>query len=75
MSKEMESLQISKVWKLAELLMGKKTQGCIWVYRKKQPPKKVAWPRGLAERDGVLFKSGLMLKFKRCFDLSDTCGL
>jgi hypothetical protein len=31
--------------------------------------------KGLVEKHGVLSKPGPMLKFKRCLDLSDTCGL
>jgi hypothetical protein len=75
MPKEVESLQKGKTWELVELPKRKKATGCKWVYKKKESPEKALRPRGLVEKHGVLSKPGPMLKFKRCLDLSGTCGL
>jgi hypothetical protein len=75
MTTNVESLQKGKAWELTELLKAKKAKGCRWVYRKKETTKKAVWPRGVVEKHGSLSKPGPMLKFKRCLDLSITCGM
>jgi hypothetical protein len=75
MPTEVELLQKGKAWELTKLLKAKKAKGCRWVYRKKEPTEKAMWPRGLAEKHSSLSKPSLMLKFKRCLDLSITCGM
>jgi hypothetical protein len=69
---EVELLQKCKAWESIKLLKTKKAKGCRWVYRRKEPTKKVVWPRGLVEKHGSLSKLDPMLKFKRCLDLSVT---
>jgi hypothetical protein len=75
MPTEVELLHKGKAWESTELLRAKKAKGCRWVYKKKEPTEKVVWPRGLADKHDSLSKPGPMLKFKRCLDLSVTCGM
>jgi hypothetical protein len=75
MPKEVESLQKSKAWESEELLKGKKAKGCRLIYTKKESSEKSMWPRGLVGKHGGMFKSSPILKFKRCLDMSGTCGL
>ena len=75
MSTEVKLLQKGKAWESTELLKAKKAKRCKWVYRKNEPTEKAMWPRELAEKHGSLSKPGPMLKFKRCLDLSVTCGM
>ena len=75
MPTKVELLQKGKAWKSTELLKAKNAKGCIWIYRKKKPTEEVVWPKGLAKKHGSMSKPCHMLKFKRCFDLSVTCGM
>jgi hypothetical protein len=75
MPTEVELLHKGKAWESTKLLKAKKAKGCRWFYRKKEPIEKVVWHKGLVEKHGSLSKPGPMLKFKRCLDLSVTCGI
>jgi hypothetical protein len=75
MPKEVKLLQKGKAWESVELPKRKKAKGCRRVYGKKESSEKALWPTGLVGKHSGMSKPSPMLKYMRCLDLSDTCGL